>query len=394
MFSSLATPKADPILSINAAFKADPRTDKIDLGIGVYRNSEGVTPIMSAVRKAMLTQAETQPTKAYIGLAGNESFNQAITDLLLAGTAAYDRASAIQTPGASGALRMLADLIASIKPQARVWISRPSYVNHQPVMTAAGLTVREYPFFDVDTKGVDETAMLAQIAELGQDDVLLLHGCCHNPTGGDISLEAWREIAKLALRNGFLPFVDIAYQGFGDGLMEDAAGLRLLADAVPLLLIATSCSKNFGLYRERTGAAIIVTDSKDATAKARGRALELARGSYSMPPDHGADIVANILGNEALKAEWLDELTSINQRINRLREQLSQVFREQSNSQRFDYFTKHRGMFSVTGVNNDQINALRHDHGIYLVGGGRVNVAGIKESDIPTVVKAFLAVGA
>ncbi|PTY36978.1 aromatic amino acid aminotransferase [Saccharospirillum sp. MSK14-1] len=394
MFSSLATPKADPILSLSAFFKEDPRPHKIDLGIGVYRNSEGVTPIMSAVRKAMLSQAETQPTKAYIGLAGNETFNQAMTDLLLSGTASYDRASAIQTPGASGALRMLADLIASIKPNTTVWISRPSYVNHQPVMEAAGLTVREYPFFDAQTKRVDETAMLAQIAELGPDDVLLLHGCCHNPTGGDISLEAWREIANLALRNGFLPFVDIAYQGFGDGLMEDAAGLRLLADSVPQLLISTSCSKNFGLYRERTGAAIIIADSKEATTKARGRALELARGTYSMPPDHGADIVANILGNEALKAEWLDELASMNQRINRLREQLTLTFREQSDSQRFDYFSEHRGMFSVTGLDNDQIAALRNDHGVYVVGGGRVNVAGMKESDIPAVVNAFLAVNA
>ncbi|WP_108124674.1 aromatic amino acid transaminase [Saccharospirillum mangrovi] len=394
MFSSLPAPKADPILSLGVIFKEDPRPNKIDLGIGVYRNSDGVTPIMSAVRKAMLTQAETQPTKAYIGLAGNETFNQAMTDLLLGGTASYDRASAIQTPGASGALRMLADLIASTKPNTTVWISRPSYVNHQPIMTAAGLAVREYPFFDAETKRVDEAAMLAQIAELGQDDVLLLHGCCHNPTGGDISIEAWQQIADLAVRNGFLPFVDIAYQGFGDGLMEDAAGLRLLADAVPQLLISTSCSKNFGLYRERTGAAIIIADSLEATMKARGRALELARGTYSMPPDHGADIVANILGNEALKAEWLAELAAMNQRINRLRTQLTQTFREQSDSDRFDYFSEHRGMFSVTGLSNDQIAALRDEHGLYIVGGGRVNVAGMKERDIPTVVKAFLAVGA
>lgn len=394
MFSSLATPKADPILSLTVAFKEDPRPNKIDLGIGVYRNSNGVTPIMSAVRQAMLNLAETQTTKAYVGLAGNEIFNQAMIDLLLSGTAAHTRARAIQTPGASGALRMLGDLIASARPNATVWISRPSYVNHQPVMEAAGLSVREYPYFDVDTKTVDEAAMLAQIAELGPDDVLLLHGCCHNPTGGDISLDAWRQITELALNNCFLPFVDIAYQGFGDGLMEDAAGLRLLADAVPEMVISTSCSKNFGLYRERTGAAILIGETDETTAKARGRILELARGTYTMPPDHGAAIVADILTNAALKAEWLTELAAMNQRINRLREQLTLTFRERSDSQRFDYFSQHRGMFSVTGLSAEQIAALRDDHGIYVVGGGRVNVAGMKESDIPAVAKAFLAVGA
>lgn len=394
MFERLNAPKQDPILGLTLAILADQRSDKIDLGIGVYRNADGATPIMAAVRQAQREQAETQTTKSYIGLAGNETFNTALIDLLLDGTAARSRAAGIQTPGASGALRMLAELIKSARPDATVWISNPSYVNHRPVMEAAGLKVAEYPYFDVNTKQVDEAAMLDQIATLGEQDVLLLHGCCHNPTGADISMQAWQRIADLAEQQGFLPFVDIAYQGFGDGLMEDAAGLRLLADRLPELIIATSCSKNFGLYRERTGAAIVVGHTLEESLKAKGRILEVARGSYTMPPDHGAALVAAILGRDDLKALWMEELTGMNQRINSLRSELVRQFRDVSNSDRFDYFGQHRGMFSVTGLGDDQIEALQVDHGIYMVGGGRMNVAGLAERDIPRLVECFLAVGA
>lgn len=394
MFERLSAPKQDPILGLTLAIQADQRSDKMDLGIGVYRNADGATPIMAAVRQAQREQAENQTTKSYIGLAGNEGFNAALIDLLLAGTAAHSRATGIQTPGASGALRMLAELIKSARPDATVWISNPSYVNHRPVMEAAGLKVADYTYFDAATKQVDEAAMLDQIATLGEQDVLLLHGCCHNPTGADISPQAWQRIAELSAQQGFLPFVDIAYQGFGDGLMEDAAGLRLLADRLPELLIATSCSKNFGLYRERTGAAIVVGHTLEASLKAKGRILEVARGTYTMPPDHGAALVTAILERDDLKAMWMDELTAMNRRINHLRAELVRHFRDSSDSGRFDYFGEHRGMFSVTGLANDQIDALRIDHGIYMVGGGRMNVAGLAEGDIPRLVKSFLSVGA
>ncbi|TGG93548.1 aspartate/tyrosine/aromatic aminotransferase [Natronospirillum operosum] len=394
MFNELIAPGQDPILALTVAFRADQRPDKVDLGIGVYRNSAGETPVMQAVRRAAMDLAETQPTKSYVGLAGDERFNQAMTDLLLAGTAGHARAAAVQTPGASGALRMLAELIATARPSATVWISRPSYVNHKPVMESAGLAVREYPYFNVDTKQVDEQAMLAQIAQLGPDDVLLLHGCCHNPTGGDISAASWQRITELALERGFLPFVDIAYQGFGDGLQEDAAGLRRLADAVPEMVIATSCSKNFGLYRERTGAAIVIGESAAAAAKAKAHIQRLARGTYTMPPDHGAAIVARILHDDELRQLWQDELTAMNERINQLRAELVQQFRAVAQSDRFDYFGQHRGMFSVTGLSAEQLARLKTDHGIYVVDGGRVNVAGLSEAAIPTVVKGFLAVGA
>jgi len=394
MFERLNAPKQDPILGLTLAIKADQRDQIIDLGLGVYRNAVGDTPIMAAVKLAQQAQADTQTTKSYIGLAGNETFNAAMIDLLLVGTAAHSRAAGVQTPGASGALRMLAELIRTARPDATVWLSNPSYINHRPVMEAAGLSVAEYPYFDPKSKQVNEAAMLDQIATLGKQDVLLLHGCCHNPTGADISLATWQRIAELAEQKGFLPFIDIAYQGFGDGLMEDAAGLRLLADRLPELLIATSCSKNFGLYRERTGAAIVVGKNLEDSLKAKGRILEVARGSYSMPPDHGAALVAAILGRDDLKTMWIDELTLMNKRINRLRSALVSHFREASGSNRFDYFGQHRGMFSVTGLNSDQIDTLRIDHGIYMIGGGRVNVAGLKESDIPRLVDCFLAAGA
>ncbi|MHA7879425.1 MAG: amino acid aminotransferase [Saccharospirillum sp.] len=394
MFERLDAPRQDPILSLTVAFRNDTRPNKIDLGIGVYRNSEGETPIMAAVKDAQQALAEEQTTKSYVGLAGDEVFNDLITDLLLAGTEARSRTSTVQTPGASGALRMLADLLASTQPESCVWISNPSYVNHRPVMEAAGLRVAQYPYFDPDTKRVNEAAMLDQLSQLGPEDVVLLHGCCHNPTGADISLGAWQRIAELSRERGFLPFVDIAYQGFGDGLTEDAAGLRLLAEAVPELLITTSCSKNFGLYRERTGAAIVVGKTQEHSQRAKGRILEMARATYTMPPDHGAAIVARILQNDTLRQSWQSELDSMNQRIRRLRQQLATQFRQASGSERFDYFGEHRGMFSVTGLSDAQIGRLKNDHGIYLVGGGRVNVAGMAERSVPAVVDAFLAVGA
>ena len=241
MFEQIAAPKGDPILSLITEFRQDTRPNKIDLGIGVYRNEQGITPIMKAVTAAEKTLLANEMTKAYQGLTGDDVFNDAMQTLLLAGTAAFERASTLQTPGASGALRMLADLIAATKPNSTVWISNPSYINHRPIMLKAGLTVKEYPYLDPKTKLVDETAMLATVATLGKDDVLLLHGCCHNPSGADISLPAWQQIADLAQKNGFLPFVDIAYQGLGDGLEADAKGMQILANQVDEMVISTSC---------------------------------------------------------------------------------------------------------------------------------------------------------
>lgn len=390
MFETIPTPKNDSILALMTEYRNDPRTDKIDLGIGVYRNDAGETPIMKAVQQAQKILLDTEPTKAYQGLVGDEIYNDCMQKFLLGGTDAFDRASTLQTPGASGALRALADLLAVTKPDATVWISNPSYVNHRPIMEKAGLKVAEYPYLDANTKLVDEDAMLAKVAELGKDDVLLLHGCCHNPSGADISFAAWQRITELVAQNGFLPFVDIAYQGLGDGLEEDAKGMRWLVDHVSEALISTSCSKNFGLYRERTGAAIVVAQSADIARNTRGRMCELARGSYSMPPAHGAGVVKTILSDASLNTLWQAELSGMVERVKGLRTGLVEEFRSKTGTDEFDYFAEHKGMFTLTGFSDELLEELKVEHGIYIVKGGRINVAGLKQREIPTLVDAIV----
>ena len=308
MLELLTPPEADPILSLIVKFKEDKRGNKIDLGIGVYKDEYDQTPVMKAVRNASVTIAATEQSKSYIGPMGDESFNTLVQNLLLDGCEANSRASTIQTPGASGALRMLADLIYTARPNSKVWISDPSYINHRPIMEKAGLEVCEYPYFDLETKQVDENAMMRVIETLGKNDVLLVHGCCHNPTGADLSMQAWEKIAQLAQKNGFLPFIDVAYQGLGGDLDEDAKGFRYLVDQVEEALISTSSSKNFGLYKERTGAAIVIGKTLQEAQLGRTHMAQLSRGSYSMPPAHGASIVAKILNDDTLTQEWKSEL--------------------------------------------------------------------------------------
>ncbi len=392
MFSNLPTPTLDPILSLSVAYRNDPRPEKVDLGIGVYKNSQGETPIMQAISKAQDIVVETQKTKSYVGLAGCEEFNQSMVDLLLTGTSAMDRVAAIQTPGASGALRMLGDLMKVANPNTTVWISNPSYVNHRPVMEAAGLKVKHYNYFSPQTKQVDSARMLADLSHAGPDDVVLLHGCCHNPTGADIDFDAWKVITELSQKNGFIPFVDIAYQGFGDGLEEDAKGLRYMADNVEEMLITTSCSKNFGLYRERTGAAIVVGKSVQDVTNAKGKLLTLARATYTMPPDHGATLVKTILQNQELTTIWKQELSEMQQRLLNLRQTLCDELRNSHNTSQFDFIESHKGMFTVLGFSQDQMAQLREQFGIYGVGDGRINIAGLTEKDIPYVAEAIVKV--
>ncbi|MCG9595606.1 aspartate/tyrosine/aromatic aminotransferase [Vibrio sp. Isolate25] len=392
MFSNLPTPTLDPILSLSVAYRNDPRPDKVDLGIGVYKNSAGETPVMKAILQAQDIVVETQKTKSYVGLAGCEEFNQSMVDLLLSGTSAMDRVAAIQTPGASGALRMLGDLMKVAQPETTVWISNPSYVNHRPVMEAAGLKVKHYSYFSPETKQVDTGRMLEELSQAGPKDVVLLHGCCHNPTGADIDFSAWQAITELSQKNGFIPFVDIAYQGFGDGLEEDAKGLRFMADNVEEMLITTSCSKNFGLYRERTGAAIVVGKSVQDVNNAKGKLLTLARATYTMPPDHGAALVKTILQNESLTHVWKQELSEMQQRLLNLRQTLCNELRNTHNTSQFDFIESHKGMFTVLGFTQDQMTQLREEYGIYGVGDGRINIAGLTEKDIPYVADAIVKV--
>ncbi|MCD9494265.1 aromatic amino acid transaminase [Photobacterium carnosum] len=391
MFSQLSPAQPDPILSLSLIYNADQRDHKMDLGIGVYRNNHGQTPIMAAISQAEHRLLQTQTTKSYVGLAGSEVFNQCMIDLLLADTSAHSRAAGVQTPGGSGALRMLADLMHVANANTTVWLTDLSYVNHRPVMEAAGLKVKYYPYFDRDTKQVNTDAMLSALAQAGVNDVVLLHGCCHNPTGADISFEAWQAITALANKNGFMPFVDMAYIGFGDGLEQDGAGLKFMADNIEEMMIATSCSKNFGLYRERTGAALLVGDTLPNAQKAKGRILTLARASYTMPPDHGAALVADILTDSVLTAVWKQELVMMQQRIIGLRQSLVNTLAAKGCDQ-FSFIADHKGMFSMTGLSPEKIMRLRDEFAIYAVGDGRINVAGLQEQQIDALATALMTV--
>ncbi|ENM5745706.1 aspartate/tyrosine/aromatic aminotransferase [Vibrio mimicus] len=392
MFAHLPAPVLDPILSLSVAFRNDPRPEKVDLGIGVYKNSLGETPIMRAVAMAQDKVVASQKTKSYVGLAGCEEFNQSMMHLVLGPTLDSERTIAIQTPGASGALRMLGDLMKVAQPETTVWITDPSYVNHKPVMEAAGLKVRYYRYFSRDTKMVDAEQMLADLAQAGPKDVVLLHGCCHNPTGADIDFTAWQAITDLAQKNGFIPFVDIAYQGFGDGLDQDAQGLRYMAERMEEMLITTSCSKNFGLYRERTGAAIVIGKNQQDVTNARGKMLTLARSTYTMPPDHGAALVKTVLRDEQLTAIWKQELSEMQQRLLSLRKNLCNELRNQHNTRQFDFIESHRGMFTVLGFSAEQMSRLREEFAIYGVADGRINIAGLTEKDIPYVANSIIQV--
>lgn len=392
MFSQLPTPVLDPILSLSVAYRNDPRPQKVDLGIGVYKNSAGITPIMQAVKLAQDIVVATQTTKSYVGLAGCEEFNHSMLDLVLGDTPQRERTIAIQTPGASGALRMLGDLIQVAQPGTTVWLTDPSYVNHKPVMEAAGLKVKFYSYFSRDSKMVDTERMLADLSKAGPNDVVLLHGCCHNPTGADIDFAAWQAITELALKNGFTPFVDIAYQGFGDGLEQDAQGLRYMAGQVEEMLVTASCSKNFGLYRERTGVAIVMGQNAREAANAKGKLLTLARATYTMPPDHGAALVKTVLQDANLTVLWKQELEKMQQRLLNLRQTLCNELRNQHNTAQFDFIESHKGMFTVLGFDAEQMVRLREEFGIYGVGDGRINIAGLTEQDIPYVADAIVKV--
>ncbi|WP_105901567.1 amino acid aminotransferase [Vibrio gangliei] len=389
MLSHLSPPVQDPILSLSVAYRNDPRPEKVDLGIGVYKNSQGQTPIMAAIKQAQQQQAQEQSTKAYVGLAGCEEFNQCMVDLLLEDTSAYSRVSAIQTPGASGALRMLGDLLKIAEPETTVWISNPSYVNHRPVMEAAGLKVKYYHYFNPETRQVDSGKMLADLSQAGPKDVVLLHGCCHNPTGADISFDDWKAITDLSQQKGFIPFVDIAYQGFGDGLEKDVLGLKHMANNVEEMLITTSCSKNFGLYRERTGAAIVVGKNQQEANNAKGKLLTLARSTYTMPPDHGAALVKTVLQSESLTQQWKAELVDMQQRLVGLRQSLCQELVNSYNNDQFEFIKSHKGMFTVLGFSSEKMTQLREEYGIYGVGDGRINIAGLQETDIQYVANAI-----
>ncbi len=389
MFEHLEILPPDPILQLMQSFRDDPRTDKVDLGVGVYRDAAGNTPIMSAVHKAARRLLEQEKTKSYVGPAGSAGFNNAVTELLLGADNALSRdgrVATIQTPGGCGALRMAAEFIRLCKPDATVWVSTPTWANHMPLLGGAGLKIQGYPYLNTDTLEVDFEAMMAALEKARTGDVVLLHGCCHNPSGADLNQSQWAEVTDLILRKQLLPFVDMAYQGLGDGLEEDAQGLRHLAQAAPEMLVAASCSKNFGLYRERTGALMLVCrDAKNQRA-ASSQLLSIIRAHYSMPPAHGAGLVETILQDDALKGEWQAELTGMRDRIQQLRNAFS---RELAPAGDFDFIARQKGMFSFIGISEKQVNYLREHHGIYLLESSRINIAGLSDRTLPRVAEAI-----
>jgi len=377
MFEKFTPAKADPILGLSKLFNADPRSDKIDLGVGVYKDDSGNTPIMRAVKKAEARLHNEQTSKVYTSLPGPELFRDAMRDLVLADAVPAERVATLQTPGGTGAIRQVLESVKMINPDCTVWISDPSWPTHLSMATHMGFKTRTYPYFDNKTAAVDTAAMMAAFAELKAGDLLLLHGCCHNPTGANIDMETWKAITDLVIEKGVMPFVDIAYQGFGDGLDEDAAPLRHMASRVPEMYVAASCSKNFGLYRDRVGIAMLIAKDAATATVVQGNLATLNRLNYSFAPDHGAALVAIILNDPALRAEWMQELGEMRDTMLTIRQNLADALRQQCNSDRFDFIAEHRGMFSRLGLAPDLVNMLRDQHGMYVVGDSRINIAGL-----------------
>lgn len=392
MFETLTLAPPDKILSLSVLYRNDPRAEKMDLGVGVYKDSEGRTLIMNAVREAEKRLYDTQTTKTYVGMGGDDGFNKGMLKLVFGEDADVSRMFACQTAGGSGALRTIADLLKKAKPDATVWLSDPTWANHAPILTAGGLKTATYPYFDAATGGVKFAAMVEALKKIPAGDVVLLHGCCHNPTGANLTLDQWAVVADILVEKGLFPFVDLAYQGFGDGLEEDAASVRLLAAKVPEMAIATSCSKNFSVYRDRVGAVILVAPDAERAKIAGSQALIVTRVLYSMPPDHAAAAVRIILEDDALRANWKTELEEMRLRMLNLRTGFADALRRQSNSSRFDFIAEHRGMFSRLGITEEQVNRLREEYGIYMVGDSRFNVAGLKEDRLEDLAKAVVSV--
>lgn len=392
MLSGLRSQPADQILQLIGAFAADPRPGKIDLGVGVYRDAAGLTPVMRAVRAAEERLARTEATKTYTQLAGDPAFGAAMAGLVLGSAADPARLASAATPGGSGALRQAYELVRLAAPGATVWHPDPTWPNHTSVLDYLGFPHRPYRYLDPRTQGVDLEGLLADLGQARRGDIVLLHGCCHNPTGANLGLPQWADVAAALDRTGAVPLVDLAYQGFGDGLEADAAPTRLLAGRLPEVLIAASCSKNFGIYRERTGILMALghTAGREVT---QANLAFLNRQNFSFPPDHGARIVTTILGDDALNADWRAELEAIRTGMLALRRQLADSLRDLSGSDRFGYLAGHRGMFSRLPATTDEVRRLRDEHAIYMVGDGRINIAGLNPATVPTLARAIVATG-
>lgn len=394
MLENLQAIPADPILGLSAAFKKDTNPNKIDLGVGVYKDESGGTPIMRAVTLATERIQQTETSKSYLPQAGVAEFNNATLELLFGADSSLisdGLVGSVQAPGGCGALRIGAEVINCSQPGTRVWLSKPSWPNHYPLLEGAELTVQEYPYYDHDQHAIDFDAMMSALASAGPGDVVLVHGCCHNPCGSDLSLEQWKVLTDLTLDKGFTPFVDAAYQGLAHGLEEDAQGWRWMAERVPEMLIASSCSKNFGLYRERAGAIVFLTRSAEQTQVACSQAMSAARQIYSMPPSHGGAIVGTIMSDPVLKQLWRTELDEMRDRINGMRDALVDRL-DAAGHTGFQFIRTENGMFSFLGISEQQVQRLRDEFAIYVVGSTRMNVAGLTTSNIDYFAKSLVTV--
>jgi aromatic-amino-acid transaminase len=386
LFDGLKVQAPDALLALIGLFAADPRQDKIDLGVGVYRDESGATPVFRAVKAAEAKLAETQTSKSYLGPEGDVRFTELLQPIVFGGAVDTATLVGIQTPGGTGALRLAAELIAAARPKAQLWLGTPTWPNHAPIFSAAGLTLATYRYFDQAAQAIRFDEMMDALNKADADDIVLLHGCCHNPTGANLTPVQWASVAEVVARRGLIPLVDLAYQGLGAGLDDDAAGLRQVMDAAEDVIIAYSCDKNFGLYRDRVGALYVRAKQKARADLILSNMLALARPNWSMPPDHGAAVVRTILESAELAAEWRSELTSMRERIAAVRKALA------DGDSLLAPIAQQQGMFSLLPISGEQVAMLRKEHGIYMAGSGRANLAGLTLKTVPTFIEALKAV--
>lgn len=393
MFENLKALPPDAILRLIAEHQNDPRDTKVDLGVGVYRDEHGRTPVLDAVKKAEQRLVEEQSTKAYLGSGGEPLFNDAMQTLMFGNAApGSERIATVQTPGGSGSLRVAAGLILRARPDVPVWASEPTWANHVPLLGGAGIKFESYPYYDQGRRSLRFSDMLDTLNAIPAGDIVLLHGCCHNPTGMDLEAAQWREVADVIASRELLPFIDLAYQGFADGLEEDAFPLRLLLERVPEMIVSSSCSKNFGLYRDRVGSLALVSADAAGTAVVRSQVFNIVRTMYSMPPDHGAAVVASILTDSGLRAVWLSELAAMRNRLRETRELLCAALRDKAPTHDFSHIERGKGMFSFLGVSAEQVQRLKSEFGVYMVDSSRINVAGITRGNVEYLAESIAAV--
>jgi aspartate aminotransferase len=393
MFETIPQQPADKILMLVQAYREDPRDTKIDLGVGVYKDASGNTPIMRAIKSAEKQLWEAESTKSYTGLAGAPGFADAMVSMVLGDAVARENVAAAATPGGTGAVRQAFDMARMANADVRVFVSNPTWPNHLSILRHMEIEMVPYRYFDNDTRAVDFDGMMADIAQAGPGDIVLVHGCCHNPTGANLNPTQWQEVIDLLMKTGATPMVDLAYQGFGDGLEEDAQAVRMIASSVPECLIAASCSKNFGIYRERTGILMAVSQKQSDKALNQGTLNYLNRQNFSFPPDHGARLVTMVLTDPALRADWAAELEEMRTGMLNLRQQLATELRRLSGSDRFGFLAQHRGMFSRLGASPEQVETLRKESGVYMVGDSRMNIAGMNAKSVPILAEAIIKAG-